>query len=283
MDPQFSETQYVFGLIHELKNGAWPGIQQIGEPYFPTRYDEGELGFDVSAAIKAGDIQLCPLFLQFKVADELTRGYANEWDYYGRNYYRFTIYTDTGESQHNTLVDLAKSQPFRYYAAPGIRKIGEFVDARQKDELNQRSIFVPCADLPKYNDSSTHRLTFTVSPSNYHTHSERPHGGDGIGSLEELMNRIAETGDFLEFINLRETLAAEVNELFPESLLARHDYESLFDIAEPLEFVYQVRKIFFDLLGIHTRFLGKSNENLIIKYRAKNDTSTLTEYLENKP
>jgi|SRR5579883_2957397 len=85
MKAKFSEFSYGFALAFELVNAIQPFAK--GVPFFPSLQEEANIGFDVNFT-PAG----WPLFLQFKVAEYITRGGRFKADHGNRPYFRVSIY-----------------------------------------------------------------------------------------------------------------------------------------------------------------------------------------------
>ncbi len=74
MKPNISEFSYGYALTSELVRLF--GIKGVGAPVFPSLREEGNLGYDVQ-------IPGLPLFLQFKLSDEMVSSTAHQSDLLG--------------------------------------------------------------------------------------------------------------------------------------------------------------------------------------------------------
>lgn len=70
----FSELQFAYGCTREIEDGCF--FAGIGVPYFPSLVEEAKKGYDVKFPTL-----LAPIFLQYKVADEMVRQSAGEWSF----------------------------------------------------------------------------------------------------------------------------------------------------------------------------------------------------------
>jgi hypothetical protein len=66
MRSELSEFSYGFAITAELRDLFWPWV--VEAPVFPTQRNEAQLGWDVRFPVVGR-----PVFIQFKVAEALTR------------------------------------------------------------------------------------------------------------------------------------------------------------------------------------------------------------------
>ncbi|WP_341922722.1 hypothetical protein [Polaromonas sp. YR568] len=115
MKPDFSEFSYGYAVTEELVSLHRATI--IAAPMFPSLYDEGQPGggYDVQIPI-AGR----PVFLQFKLSDQLERSNSKEHKsgLIGLPYYRMHIRPAKHSDQHSLLLDLEASGETVFYIAP---------------------------------------------------------------------------------------------------------------------------------------------------------------------
>lgn len=124
MKPDFSEFSYGYAVTEELVSQDTASV--IAAPVFPSLYAEGRKGggYDVKIPLVG-----TPVFLQFKLSEQLQRTNAKEHRAgllsvpYLRMHLRPTRHSD----QHNLLLALESSEEAVFYVAP------EFV---RPDELN---------------------------------------------------------------------------------------------------------------------------------------------------
>ena len=125
MKPDFSEFSYGYAATEELV--AKHKASLIAAPLFPSLYDEGKAGggYDVKIPI-AGT----PVFLQFKLSDQLERKNAKEHrdGLLGIPYFRMHIRSNKHSDQHNLLLMLEASGETFYYIAPEFHRPQELND-----------------------------------------------------------------------------------------------------------------------------------------------------------
>ncbi len=68
MKPEMSEFSYGYALTDELIH--WHGTSLTAAPIFPSLYQEGKSGGGYDVMLQRSGI---PLFLQFKLADQMVR------------------------------------------------------------------------------------------------------------------------------------------------------------------------------------------------------------------
>lgn len=167
---EFSEMQFVFGIVNELVNKHWTREKAWISPRFPTSRKEKELGYDFS--IK-GPVRT--IFMQFKVPEKFTRKSSKRWSRFKREYFRFKIWPDNLTHQHNNLIKLAKADPHNkvYYCSPGFIKCTEY-DKYYKDEVIAiKSIYVPCKGLATIKGDDKHEICYRMDPDRmYKMYSE---------------------------------------------------------------------------------------------------------------
>lgn len=165
MDAEFSEFSYGFALSYEIVAALGPDI--VGAPLFPSLREESELGYDADFR-SAG----WPLFLQFKLADCLTRSNANYWSFYGSTFFRIAIGQSGKPRQHNLLCDLSRREDEVYYAAPIFYRQREFNRAFASARVLVESAMIPLNQLPEITDRQRHHITYHSTKPGFRWHSE---------------------------------------------------------------------------------------------------------------
>lgn len=153
MKAEFSEFSYGFAVTSELSDSL--GEDLIAAPVFPTLRDEWRLGWDVSLRM-AG----ISLFLQFKLAELLTRRTAGEWGLYNAPYYRFQLHRAARCRQHNLLKGLAEVNSHVYYVAPRFTRVPEFDLRYRRRRVVPESAWISLLRLPWVNDAYPHHVTY---------------------------------------------------------------------------------------------------------------------------
>jgi hypothetical protein len=133
MKPDFSEFSYGYAVTEELvaKNKA----SLIAAPLFPSLYGEGKEGGGYDVKIPTIGT---PVFLQFKLSDQLERKNAKEHSagLLGIPYFRMHIRPSKHSDQHNLLLTLEASGEAVYYIAP------EFHRSEELNDFYLRSVVV---------------------------------------------------------------------------------------------------------------------------------------------
>ena len=115
MKPDFSEFSYGYAVTEELVSSLKAAL--VGAPIFPSLYEEGKSGggYDLKLPV-AGT----PIFLQFKLSDQLERSNAKEHrdGLMPLPYYRMHLRPTKHSDQHNLLLALEASGEAVYYIAP---------------------------------------------------------------------------------------------------------------------------------------------------------------------
>ncbi|MGA8222432.1 MAG: hypothetical protein WB780_12320 [Candidatus Acidiferrales bacterium] len=153
MRSELSEFSYGFAITAELRDRFSPMI--IEAPVFPTLREEAELGWDMRFPIVGAS-----MFVQFKVADVLTRASAAEWNFYNASYYRFPMHRLSKSDQHNRLRSLATEQPLVFYVAPRFSRLHEFNQWYVSDSVIQESAWIPLLSLPTISDDQQHHISY---------------------------------------------------------------------------------------------------------------------------
>lgn len=188
MQCEFSETQFLFGILHEITNKLNPANGWTA-PIIPTQVDEKNLGYDCKLQSK-----LRTIFFQFKVPEKLTRNNAKYWSEFNDEYYLFKIWPDSLTPQHNKLVDLA-NKDVRYnvfYCSPAFIKDSEYSDFYEKGEIAKNSIYVSCKNLYKINGDDKHDISYTIDPRKAIMHSDNPQPLRSLG-YEEFVKAVKDS------------------------------------------------------------------------------------------
>jgi hypothetical protein len=148
-----SEFSYGFAIAAELRDSFWPW--EVEAPLFPTLRAETQLGWDIRFPTIGS-----PLFIQFKVAEALTRASAAEWSYYNFPYYRFPLHRVSKSDQHNRLRNLSQSEPFVFYVAPRFHRLEEFNERYLNTTVITESAWISLSGLPAITDDQQHHIAY---------------------------------------------------------------------------------------------------------------------------
>ncbi|QKY21852.1 hypothetical protein B4589_015655 (plasmid) [Halolamina sp. CBA1230] len=208
MDPEISETQFSYYVTKELETDRFP-FWLSGPVDFPTRYDEGDLGYDVEIPAEK---PLRSFFIQYKLSEELTTANTTDeqWEYFGEeSFYRFDIKTSsdrTERKQHGILVDLANRRPYTFYVAPEFRKSEVFNSHVNAEQVTANSAFIRCQDAPVPSDDEDHQIGFQTGDNTATLFSSEPYENRlrVLRNAETVLSEITEeTEGFTEMSELR--------------------------------------------------------------------------------
>lgn len=156
MKASFSEFSYGFALAFEIMSAISPAAR--GVPFFPSLQQEASLGYDVNFTTAGW-----PLFLQFKLADYMTRRAKYAPIYGGRPFFRVAAHRRKDSNQHNLLKRLAMLESEVYYVAPAFYRQREFTRFFVDGEVFTKTAFIPLQILPSQMDDDQHYITYETS------------------------------------------------------------------------------------------------------------------------
>lgn len=186
MKCEFSETRFVFGILHELANRCFATGRGWKAPNLPTQREEKELGYDVeiTGAVRS-------IFFQFKIPEKKTTANSKYWNEMGGPYYEFHIWPDSTSPQHNNLLNLAASNPRNkvYYCSPRFHTNREYEVNYRNKAIASNSVYVPCGTLMRITGSDAHSICYTKDPRTAPVMHSEPHFATGFG-LDQLWSDI---------------------------------------------------------------------------------------------
>ncbi len=154
MEARLTEFSYGYCVTEELANGTGPGFKAA--PYFPSLYVEGKEGggFDVQIG--------SALFLQFKLAEELTRRSARETQkgLLEPTFFRFSLHRRDRSSQHQLLIELEGQGNQVYYIAPEFADLGSLDAAYNARRVVMQSAMFSPAGIGALPDDEYHSVAF---------------------------------------------------------------------------------------------------------------------------
>lgn len=178
MHPEFSETQFAFGIIHEFLLKHPNSIL-----FAPTQYQEKNCGFDVALRSSRG----IPIFYQFKVSECLAT-LGKEYIHFNEKYYRFyTYYCNPEDNQHNILKKLSLAFSKVFYVAPCFHSFKEFNTYLKATAITNHSKFIRLKKLKEITNNSRHAICYTAS-GKVGMFSEPVIDNDGAISVDSLLN-----------------------------------------------------------------------------------------------
>lgn len=267
--PTFSEFQFAYGLTRELE-GPRPGMGLIDVPVIPTQNLEADIPADMASRIRNGDIELAPLFIQYKRAEKMTRSYAREWDDLDRmygvddHYFRFNVYLGDSD-QHNKLVELGERQPLTFYVAPAFVEQDEYRRHAVNNRIFEHSAFIQCGELDTVPDED-HVVAWTFPDPDGIVLSEPTsitvrQGGEDAFDVEEIDETLRSFGDLREsFGDLRRDIAFgpdEEQDRFGADFIGDPDD---YDSGEPVEWMRTQKQFFMETADADLKFFSYSEE-----------------------
>lgn len=191
MKPDFSEFSYGYAVTEELVSVHKAAI--VAAPLFPSLYKEGKAGggYDVRIPISG-----TPVFLQFKLSDQLERTNAKEY----RNrlltvpYYRMHLRPNKHSDQHNLLLDLEAKGESVFYIAPEFHLLTEMnFFYLNRTIVSHSAAFTPKA-IGQLPDDEEHYVAFERGASVGYFCSDKPMQVGKISLREGLRTALVEHG-----------------------------------------------------------------------------------------
>jgi hypothetical protein len=161
--PTISEFSFGYALTAELVNTY--NAKSVGAPTFPSLLAEGKLGYDVA-------IPGIPVFLQFKLADHLTRGTAKEWHLFNAPYFRMHLYRRDKSDQHALLLALEASGEHVLYASPMFSSPTALNTVYVASNVEQNTAFWRPSDIGPLPDDDQHYVCYCTGQTTGHFCSE---------------------------------------------------------------------------------------------------------------
>lgn len=182
MRPEFSEFTYGFSIVYELSLALDCRVA----PVFPSLKREGSPGGGYDVQMDKGAI---PLFLQFKLTDQLKTRNAKEVkispDLLTPPYRRFAITSSIVSNQHELLIGLNHQYDDVFYCAPNFGTNEELNQMWENGSSVNGSVYVKPIDIGPITDGERHAICFDndslrqdqcylfSSPTNLPIHSYR--------------------------------------------------------------------------------------------------------------
>lgn len=157
MRATFSEFSYGYAVTEELLN--WHGLGITAAPKFPSLLAEAKYGWDLK--LTTGGL---PVFLQFKLADGLTRSSAKEIADHGLpltpTFFRYPITRLSKSIQHTLLCRLNFVHKHVYYASPRFHLEEEFSRYYFSKTIIRRSGFIRPSSIGPLPDDDQHHVSY---------------------------------------------------------------------------------------------------------------------------
>ena len=156
MRSNISEFSYGFAITREFVQG--PGAVTAA-PIFPSLRAEGQQGGGWDVRL---DQPGMPLFLQFKLCDQMTRRTCREALRGGFNVpcYRMHLRPARSSQQHEMLLDLEGTGQEVFYCAPMFHQPEELNNAFLQGTVRGQSIWVRPSDIGPLPDGRDHHVSF---------------------------------------------------------------------------------------------------------------------------
>lgn len=199
-------SEFSFGYAFTENLIRWSSVAPTSAPQFPNLVDEGSRGYDVR--IDRGG---CPLFLQYKVPEKLTRKTAVEIRKLRlpgicTPFFRMPLMRKDSSEQHRLLVDLESCWPGAvFYAAPCMLDEAEFNQAYVSVGVHQRSVLFSPKEIGYLPDSEQHSVAYRPD-SNYAWFCSRVREIRAF-EIESISEGLRGSLDELRFRELRPVLA----------------------------------------------------------------------------
>ncbi len=193
MRPNISEFSYGFAITTELVQ-APGGV--TAAPVFPSLIEEGQQGGGWDVRLDRPGV---PLFLQFKLCDQMTRRTCREAREAGFNVpcYRMHLRSARTSRQHEMLLDLEAAGQEVYYSAPMFHQPEELNAAFFGAAVCARSIWIRPSDIGPLPDDADHHVSFEPgSPWTFFSEPRRLKAKRAFEDVSvELSRRLRERGE----------------------------------------------------------------------------------------
>jgi len=170
MKPDISEFSYGYAATEELVTAHKALV--VGAPTFPSLYEEGTKGgYDVQIPLTGS-----PVFLQFKLADFLSKKSAKEFKsgLMDLPYYRMHLRPLKHSNQHKLLLDLEAEGEMVFYIAPRFHLPHDLnFHYLSRTVINHSAAFRP-ADIGELPDGDEHYVIFAKSSDIAYRCSSQP-------------------------------------------------------------------------------------------------------------
>ena len=156
MRPSISEFSYGFAITSELVRA--PG-SVMAAPVFPSLHAEGNPGGGWDVKLDRPGV---PLFLQFKLCDQMIRRSCREVRDASFNVpcYRMHLRPARLSPQHEMLLDLEGHGQEVYYSAPMFHQAEELNEAFLEGSVRARSIWIRPSEIGPLPDNRDHHVSF---------------------------------------------------------------------------------------------------------------------------
>jgi hypothetical protein len=248
---QFSEFTFGYCVTEDL--AVWQGTPLTAVPIFPSLLQEGQPGFGYDVVLQRPGV---PLFLQFKLIEQMVRGNANEAKrgHFSPPFYRMHLRSRKISDQHQSLISLEQSGNDVFYVAPRFHTTSGLNSAYAIHQVWNRSFRIRPFEIGPLPDDNPHHVTFQPAAAQWRFYSEESsREGLALGSEEiatMLLHSIRQRGERTlrdQLPDIDHTLLRIVRERnATRNERERIDVEELVVESDPLRRVAFIARQFFD-------------------------------------
>jgi hypothetical protein len=168
---QFSEFSFGYCVTEDL--AVWQGTPLTVAPLFPSLLQEGQIGFGYDVLLQRPGT---PLFLQFKLVEQMIRGNASEakQGHFAPPFYRMHLRSQSISDQHQSLISLEESGNDVFYVAPSFHITSELNSAYANHQVWNRSFRIRPSEIGPLPDDGRHHVTFRQPTGQWRFYSESP-------------------------------------------------------------------------------------------------------------
>lgn len=183
----FSEFTYGYCVTEDLIVGKKTKL--TAAPVFPSLIEEGKPG-------KGYDLHLerpgAPLFLQFKLVQQMVRSRANEAQqgHLTTPFYRMYLRPKALSDQHASLLSLEQAGNDVYYVAPGFHTKSDLNAAYAQRQVWDRSFRLKPSAIGPLPDDKKHHVSFKNAPGAWRLYSETPTREGNSLSTEDITSAL---------------------------------------------------------------------------------------------
>jgi len=184
---QFSEFSFGYCVTEDLI--IWQGTPLTAAPVFPSLIQEGQPGYGYDVALQRPGT---PLFLQFKLVEQMVRGNANEAKkgHFATPFYRMHLRSRTISDQHDSLVALEAAGNEVFYVAPAFYRAVDLNEAYSSHQIWNRSFRIRPSQIGPSTDDKQHHVTFREATGAWGFYSEQPSAKGRVLQTSEIVDSL---------------------------------------------------------------------------------------------
>lgn len=168
---QFSEFSFGYCITEDLIIGQ--GTPLTAAPVFPSLIQEGQPGYGYDVTLQRPG---APLFLQFKLVEQMVRGNAHEAKegHFVTPFYRMHLRSRAISDQHDSLIALEAAGNEVFYVAPAFHTTVDLNAAYGDHQVWNRSFRIRPSQVGPLPDDKRHHVTFREATGAWGFYSEDP-------------------------------------------------------------------------------------------------------------